>query len=56
MAMCTAKVDGARPSCPWPRVESSDSSLCARHLLIAANDAQQIGATLLVSIVREEGK
>lgn len=52
--MCTAKVLGARPSCPWPVVDSADSSLCARHLLIAANDVAQISAPLLASMVRKE--
>lgn len=54
MGMCTAKVLGARPACPWPTVDSADSSLCARHLLIAANDVRQISPQVLVSIVRTE--
>jgi len=54
VALCTAHVRGRNNGCPWPRVESADSSLCARHLLIAANDVAQITAPLLASIVRKE--
>lgn len=54
MALCTANVRGRNNGCPWPRVESADSSLCARHLLIAANDVTQITPVFLASIVRTE--
>ena len=53
--LCTAAVPGKNMGCQRPRVPSSDSSLCARHLLIAANDVKQLTPSLLVSIVQKEG-
>ena len=55
--MCAAPGKGAQDTCRHPRVESAESALCARHLLIAANDVKQIGGGYLASVVRtEEGR
>lgn len=54
MGMCTASYRGKNTGCPHPKVESADSSLCARHLLIAANDVNQIGKAYLVAAVKDE--
>lgn len=54
MSVCSGKHAGNNDGCPWPVVPSADTKLCARHLLIAAEDAKQIGADVLVKIVRQE--
>lgn len=54
MGLCTASIRGRNNGCAHPRVESAESSLCARHLMIAKNDVDQIGTPYLVSIIKNE--
>lgn len=51
---CQARHEGNNNGCPWPIVESSDSNLCARHLLIAYYDVIAIGDDMLMEIVKQE--
>ena len=53
MGLCTAKVPG-RNLCPYPKVESAEISLCARHILVAANEVNELGRDYLESVVRAE--
>lgn len=55
MSTCVIPNSGTQTgTCPHQKVESSESPLCARHLLIAAMTVKSIGGHLLAEIVRRE--
>ncbi|MGK0715132.1 hypothetical protein ACR5KS_03555 [Leucobacter sp. W1153] len=44
----------AHGTCKWPSVVSAEIPLCARHILIAANDHKHLGGRYLTSVVITE--
>lgn len=53
---CTALVKGnGGNECRKPVVEDAGISLCARHLLLAQQEAEALGQQYLISLARKDG-
>lgn len=56
VVVCCIPANTANGACPWPVPEGASVPLCARHLLLAKGEVDELGGEqLLKRLVRAEG-